>query len=867
VSPVGAFVERLVSWQVRRPHAPLALVAAVTAIFAWQASKLTLRTRYDALLPDDAPSVQELRRVEQRAAASQTVLIVLEGGDRRALRRLGDAIVPALLALGPGVVSSAEDGPHDARAFLAPRAGLFLERAELEKLERDIEARWDYEVSHASGFALDDEEPPPALAWSELEKRLRDPRSLSGPLSASVRDPRSRSGPLSASVRDPADDRGIERFPDGYYERADGRALVVVARSPLAGGDLERIGAALRDIRAAVDRVRASAPELAAVTVSYAGDMPTGFREYGVISADLLSVGATGVGLVLAVVVLYFLRARAALVMAVTIAVGLTWTFGLTRIAIGHLNVATAFLVSIVAGNGINVGILYQARYFEERRRGLDPPAAARVAVDATWRATAIAALAAAASYGSLLVTDFRAFRDFGFIAASGMIICWIVKTLMVAPLLVLLDRGPGRPGRGWLGRHEMAYGRVFAWLVPKAPAAIAVLGITVAVAGAVSAARFVWRDPMEYDLRKTETDHSQTADLHHAWAVAHDVLGASQGALAIATDSADEAVALADALRARWRAAPAAEKPFVAVHALGDLVAADQEAKLPTLHAIGERLERAHVRGFVTEDDWTRIREVLPPADLQPYGLADVPASVAGRFTDTSGVRGALVFIESDPGAADDLRTLVRFADAFRETRLPSGKTVHGSGSAVILADMLRAVVRDVPRALSLSLALTLATVFVTFRRGPYLAAVLFAFAVGCGGVACFLFVADVKINFLNFSALPITFGIGVDYAVNVAQRHQADGGTDVLRVLRTSGGAVVLCSLTTMLGYLALLGSHNGAIRGLGAIAAVGELSCLLAAVLVLPSLWWLLERNPHPRGLSWALDLFRLPHPPTP
>jgi predicted RND superfamily exporter protein len=102
------------------------------------------------------------------------------------------------------------------------------------------------------------------------------------------------------------------------------------------------------------------------------------------------------------------------------------------------------------------------------------------------------------------------------------------------------------------------------------------------------------------------------------------------------------------------------------------------------------------------------------------------------------------------------------------------------------------------------------------------------------------------VKLNFLNFAALPITFGIGVDYAVNVAQRYEADRGKDILSALRTSGGAVVLCSLTTMLGYVALVGSHNAAIRSLGAIAAVGEVSCLLAAVLVLPSVWLILERR---------------------
>ena len=104
--------------------------------------------------------------------------------------------------------------------------------------------------------------------------------------------------------------------------------------------------------------------------VSYAGDMLAGFSEYNTIRNDLLSVGATGIALVLAVVLLYFMRLRALLVMGITIAVGLVWTFGLTQLVIGHLNVATGFLVSIVAGNGINVGILYQSRYFEERRRG-----------------------------------------------------------------------------------------------------------------------------------------------------------------------------------------------------------------------------------------------------------------------------------------------------------------------------------------------------------------------------------------------------------------------------------------------------------------------------------------------------------------
>jgi hypothetical protein len=397
---------------------------------------------------------------------------------------------------------------------------------------------------------------------------------------------------------------------------------------------------------------------------------------------------------------------------------------------------------------------------------------------------------------------------------------------------------------------------------VQRAPEAFVALGAVIAIAGAVSATRFVERDPMEYDLRKTETDRSQTADLHRAWGVAREVLGSSQGALVIATDSGDEATALEAALRVRWNAAPVGEKPFVAVHGLGDFVAPDQEGKLPLLASIGARITRANERGDIPGADWARIRDVVPPEGLEGYDAGAIPASIADRFTDANGVRGALVAIESDPRAGDDLRDLVRYADAFRATTLPSGKVVHGSGGPVILADMLRAVVRDVPRAISLSLGLTLFTVLLAFRRGPYLAGVLFALAVGCGGVACYLYVADVRLNFLNFAALPITFGIGVDYAVNVAQRYEADRGKSIADVLRTSGGAVVLCSLTTMLGYVALVGSHNAAIRGLGSIAAVGELSCLLAAVVIMPALWRLAERGPQQGPLGWALQAFRPP-----
>ena len=603
------------------------------------------------------------------------------------------------------------------------------------------------------------------------------------------------------------------------------------------------------------DALKASDPAYAQVRVGYAGDMATGFIEYDRIRNDLLGVGAEGIALVLAAVLLYFMRVRALLVMGITIAVGLVWTLAFTEVFIGHLNVATGFLISIIAGNGINVGILYQSRYFEERRRGASATDALSTSVHATWQPTVIAALAAAASYLSLLVTQFRAFRDFGIIAATGMILCWLVKTLMVPPLLLLLERR--RPTHAAaddeksviarIRRFGMGYGRAFAWLVPKAPGVIFGLGALLVVAGTVAGVEYVRRDPMEYDLGATDNDPGNNQELHRVWDGVIDILGAGHGGMVVLADTAAEAKELQDKLQADWDRAPKDAKPFVAVHTLWSAIPDDQAAKIPILEGIAAKLRRARERGFVSGTEWNKVKDYLPPPDIRPYGLADLPEPLARPYSEKDGTRGRLVVIEPEASSSNDLRYLLRYSASFRETRLASGKIVHGSGRAVIFSDILKTVVHDSRRAVGLSLALTLLAVAITFRSGGWHAAsVMFALLVGVAGEAVFLYVHDVKINFMNFPALPVTFGIGVDYAVNVVQRYRADGSKDILGALRTTGGAVVLCSLTTTLGYLALLGSANRGIRSLGLIAVVGEISCLLGAMTVLPALWLLVERR---------------------
>jgi predicted RND superfamily exporter protein len=826
---IGSVMARLAEAQIRAPLKWLFLVFVLSGALAWQATRLELRTRYDQLLPDNQTSVVELRRVEKRANNAQTALILLEGDDERVLRRFGDAIVTKLAALGSDVVSSAEDGVQEAARYLKPRAGLFLDRADLEKMKADVNARWDWEVSQAVGSALDDEGAPPPMNRAEFEKRFL------------------------RKLEDKTGQSTMDQDKEGYYERSDRRALVVIAGSTAPEGDLTLQQSGVDKMHSAVDAARAESPDFANVKVSWAGALVTSLIEFSAVNRDLLRVGITGIVLVLSVLVLYFMRARALVVMGVTIACGLACTFGVTELAIGHLNVATGFLFSIILGNGINVGVIYVARYYEEKRKGASTPHAVRIAHKMTWPSTLVAAVASAAAYASLAVTDFRAFRQFAFVGASGMLLCWVVTVLLLPTLLLLLD-GKEMPSvdreQGFfarLRRNGVPYGRFFASVVPKAARPLLVAGLVVASVGIVLATVYVRRDPMEYDLSRIQNDLSESPELHRTWDVVGSILGELSNTMVVLADTPAEAHELERLEQKRWEAAPKDQKPFEAVHSIFDFVPEDQEAKIPTLLALSDRLHRAHERHFVTDADWADIAPYLPPPDLVPFGIADLPEGVARPFTEKNGTRGTIILIQPlADKKTDDLHYLIRLADSFREMRLSDGKVFYGTGRAVIFADILGSIVRVVPRSIGLSLVMTLIAVVITFRRGSHSASVLAALLVGLASVASFMFLAKVRINLLNFAALPVTFGIGVDYAVNVMQRYHADGSQDILHALKTTGGAVVLCSLTTMLGYFALVGSHNQGIRSLGEVAVVGEISCLVAAVLVLPAGWYVLERR---------------------
>jgi predicted RND superfamily exporter protein len=92
------------------------------------------------------------------------------------------------------------------------------------------------------------------------------------------------------------------------------------------------------------------------------------------------------------------------------------------------------------------------------------------------------------------------------------------------------------------------------------------------------------------------------------------------------------------------------------------------------------------------------------------------------------------------------------------------------------------------------------------------------------------------VKINMLSFAAMPITIGVGADYVVNLLGAMDALK-LDARRACARMGGAIFLCSATTIIGYASLVVAESGALRTFGWAAVLGEIMAVTTVLLVLP------------------------------
>ena len=814
-SAPGKAARAYVAWVLRygRLLWAIAILVAIPATWRTVTQYAHLRGDLEELLPRASPSVVAIDELRARMPGLKFLGVVVDMADAKnanaSERFLGDLAI-RIRQYPPSLVRAVYTGSAEERAFLEAHAPLYVGLDDLKTIRTRIEARRDYEASKETGALLDENAPPPPLDFDDIQAKY-DAQLPKGGESEHGRY-------LSTKLRTAV----LLVEVGGFSSSGSSDDYKLFAR---VKSDIQSLGG----------------PEKYApgMRVGYAGDVAISVEELSALVQDLSVSSIIVMIAVVAVILLYYRWWRSIVALMVPLLVATVYAFGFASLPpfnITELNSNTAFLGSIIVGNGINFGIVLLARYLEERRTGKNVEEALVVAVHGSRVGTLSAALAAGVSYASLAVTQFRGFRQFGFIGGFGMMAAWGAAFLLMPPLLAALDRTPDHAPRP---RDESTRWTAYlARFVSRRYKLVTFVGAALVTLAAFQLRTFSVDRDLEYDFSKLRrADTWKTGEGY--WGRRMDaVLGQYLTPTVILCDDRAQADAIAATLRERVKT-PELSEMVSQIRTLDDVLPLDQSAKIDQAAAIREDMT-PKMRSLVAPDKRDKIDKLLGPEDLRPITAADLPHRFTTATVERDGTMGRTVLVYPRPGKALwQGKGIEDFTRVLREVGAGAGgRPARVAGSLALSADILASIRHDGPVASGTAFMGVVVVVLLLFRWHKTTVYVVGALVVGVLWLAAATMALHVKINFANFIAFPITFGIGVDYSVNVISRFVADGSRDITAAVRSTGSAVALCSLTTIIGYSSLLLAENRALFLFGVVAVLGEIACLSAALTLLPA-----------------------------
>lgn len=842
--------------------------------------------------PDSPVAIVEGGTPEQRRELVDAYAAALESNEMfsgRVLARIEtEDIAETLLVQAPGLLA-------EFRAALPPSADLPA------ALERGLEGVFGLLETQLLA-ALDGEvKVDPSQADAQLDQLARLAKALDDKLAADAGTGppvdtdallESLAGGQQADLAPSDEDlraRGLD--PEGYFVSNDGQRLLVVAFPQFEG---DEVG----DYRPSVEYMRTLADELETdeLTITLTG-LPflVVDEETALASGMLRASAATGLGIFL-LLIMAFRSLRRACVALLPIAVGTVVSLGAMYLLFETLDPITSSFAAVLMGLGIDFSVHLLARYDEDLRQGRTRREALFSSLSKAGPGVVTGAVTTALAFLTIATTEFTSYGRMGVITAIGLMV-GLLTSLLLLPVIL---------GRGNLDAHEdppRPFGDAgyVARFARSSPLLIVMGGIVLALVGTVFTPTFNPRYleflPRSWEatqgLQTLEQDGAMTP--WFAWVTADDLEQARSRAEALRSmDSVgrvdsptDMLPELDDERLTKLRAdfaglerdpdwaklaahdpdpAALAKQVLAVVDALDELSFAAEQGgrdvaaidrvkqaftqlrkRLETVPAESSRNTIATIEQHMASllgPAWTTARVV---AARGHWATHDLPDTFEQRFVAHDGSDRIALYVypagDISSGANDN-------AAARRFTADLESVDPNAAGQAISLTHHNEMILGGFKRAAAFSLCLVLVLLLLDFADLRKSLLALVPVLVGMGWTVGLMALVGLRLNVATIVVMPLLLGIGVDAGVHMMHRcdlnAKAHGGRARLEeVLRGTGGAVILSSITTIVGFAGLLlGRHLGMVQ-LGAAMVIGIGSTLIASLLVFPALLLLLDK----------------------
>lgn len=522
-------------------------------------------------------------------------------------------------------------------------------------------------------------------------------------------------------------------------------------------------------------------------------------------------------------------------------------TYSLSYFFLRQLNANTAFMSSIIVGNSINAGIILCSYFLNERKKNLTVQESLSNAIMISAKPTFIATLTSSLSFGSMLLSDSKGFLDFGFIGILGMLVSWACTYVFLPPLLssekLQLDAAFIQNYRVPM---EKLWGKISSLIYRSGrPLAYACTGLVIAAVIYLLSSNYEY---LERDTTKFRSKEYLNTNFIAFQKHIEDISLKPEyfPSLLILTNNLDDVQKLQTRIQTDTKLKKMV--PDIKTFAIQNVIPEDQEEKLKVIREIKQYFNKnkSHIKNVkLTLAQLTLLHSIVNTDIKNKIEIPGLPEQTRAYFTELDGSTGKMLFISVDLNRLEhDLFLMISFIKRLNEVSDSAvGRNNYiCTGIIPITTELAEILLADSTRCVAFSL-LSVLIVFLIFYRGVRLFSLMTLYF--CYTMIIFFVlipILGIKINFLNFIAVPLTFGIGIDYSSNIIQNVliQGDGKDTMKNTLFTTGPFIMVGSLTTIIGYSSLLFTNTLALTSFGSLCLQGELVTITSALVILPALF---------------------------
>ena len=229
----------------------------------------------------------------------------------------------------------------------------------------------------------------------------------------------------------------------------------------------------------------------------------------------------------------------------------------------------------------------------------------------------------------------------------------------------------------------------------------------------------------------------------------------------------------------------------------------------------------------------------VIKMASLEAIKFEELPESILDQFCNRTRDK-FMITIYPAGNLYEDTQILNRFVEDIERI---SPRT---TGAGPVAVAMLKIFARDGRNAILLTIAIIFILLMIDFRKIEYALIAMIPLALGVFWMIGIQHLIGLKFNFMNFIGLPLIIGIGIDDGVHIMHRWIHEGRDKIHIIFASTGKAILLTSLTTMLAFGSMMFSAMPAYSWFGTQLFIGVGACFVTTVLVLPGILGMIDKR---------------------